>query len=198
MNQQERIMVGEKWLAVAQMFSRELNQVALKMLLDSVSDLDCNKVCESLDKWVRTSKLGRHPYPAEIREMVNPTLDSDSKGKLAASRVVEAVSRFGYSNQDDARKFIGELGWDAVRRFGGWQYVCENLGATIQLSTFQAQVRDICTSTDKAALIGMSNSPIQISYSENRIGIESKNPLQKLDLMTMVNSLKKSSEGKLG
>lgn len=192
MTQQERIMVGEKWLAIAQMFSKELNQVALKMMLDSVNDLDAEKTCLALEKWVSTTKLGRHPFPSELRDMVNPILDPEAKGKLAASRVIEAVSKFGYTHPEAAKEFIGDLGWQAVKRFGGWQYICENLGVTLQQLTFQAQVRDICISTEKASVLGMQDQPIQIGHTENNSRLESTNTLEKTNFTKLLNVIKPS------
>jgi hypothetical protein len=148
MTKQDRIRVGEMWLTIAQVFNKEIQPSALKMMLDSIDDLAFEKVEKALSSWVGKTKQMRHPFPAEIRAMCEECLDPDTKGKLISSRVIEAISRFGYCNADDARKYIGETGWIVVKRFGGWQYVCENVGVTMQLSTFTAQARDIAIALD--------------------------------------------------
>lgn len=145
MNQQERIGIGELWMAVGQMYGKEINRMALGLLLDAVDDLPANDVAKALKEWVAKSTQQRHPSPAEIREKVRPTPQDKDIAVNTTMRVVEAVKKFGWPNPEDARKFVGEAAWKVVCSFGGWMYICENLGASISLTTFIAQCRDALT-----------------------------------------------------
>jgi len=170
MNQQERIGIGEMWVAIAQMYGKDLTRQALVLMLDSINDLDPVKVYDVFKQWVNEKKTNSYPLPADIRALVMPSLDPLDKSRLAASRVIEAVNKFGYTSPFEAREFIGELGWQAINNFGGWDYVCGNLGHVIDVTTFNAQIRDICVSVLKSQTTGQLNQPIAIdSPKENKI-----------------------------
>ncbi|WP_289460478.1 hypothetical protein, partial [Klebsiella pneumoniae] len=69
-------------------------------------------------------------------------LSPATKAQEVSGRIREAISKFGYANQQDAREYIGSLGWKVVERFGGWIYLCENHGLDLNPLTFFAQARD--------------------------------------------------------
>lgn len=155
-----RIRLGNLWLNIAQIYGRDITKAALSLMLDSIADLDPREVERVLHDWAGKSKLNRHPSPAEVRELVCPEADPKHLAVEAAARVVAAVAKFGWNNLADAREYIGALGWRAVERLGGWQYLCENLGVTLQVTTVQAQVRDLCLATNQLAAAGIDDQPI--------------------------------------
>jgi len=156
-----REAVGEAWIGIAEIYGRELSKAALGMFLEATSDLDQAKVLAALKNWVKVSKHMRYPLPAEIREMIAPVVDDETIAKEIASRISQTVSSCGYSNQQAAKTLIGELGWAVVERWGGWQYICENLGTTMDLGTFQAQARDLTK-----AMLKIEKSERQIMSSD--------------------------------
>lgn len=164
MNAFERQQIGDKWLDIAAMFGKDISIQSLKMMLNAVDHLDFEKTNQALDKWVKTTKLGRHPYPSELITLVSPELDESDIAKIIAGKIQEAVSKFGYSNYNDAMTFVGPLGKKVVDRFGGWSYLCENLGLNIQIGTFIAQARDMIISLQKTPEV----------YNENQISYEDK------------------------
>lgn len=149
MNQQERTAVGSVWLSIAQMYGKEISRHTLGMMLDALSGQDPKKVLDFLNDWIKTSKQGRHPYPSEIIEGVNPKSDPESLAQEAATRVLAAIGKFGWTQPAQAHEYIGELGWKGVQAFGGWLFICENTGKSISQQTLFAQIRDIARATQK-------------------------------------------------
>lgn len=186
MNQNERIKIGEMWIGIAAMFGKEISSTALKIMLDAISDLPFEKTYLAMNDWVKSSKQSRHPFPAELRSLVNPQLEDLDQGKLLASKINEAVSKFGYSNYAKAMEYIGPIGKKVVDRFGGWSYLCENLGSNIQTGMFIAQARDVIAAMTKEEMIFNEN---QIEYKKNENLIEGG--LQKVDFGTLVSKIEK-------
>lgn len=142
MTREQRTRIGEAWIALAQMYGREVSRTTLSFMLDAIDDLEYDKVLNALKAWARSSKLNRHPLPSEVRDVVEARPEAKDVGRELALRIREAVTKFGWPNGSEARAFIGEHGWRVVEGMGGWLHICENLGVNIQESTFLAQCRD--------------------------------------------------------
>lgn len=130
-------------LLTAAYYGREISEAVLKMYLRDLSDLDETKCILAYDAWRKMPENRTFPLPAQIREMLNPTISLTNEQKAAdiAGRLVGAVSKFGYANAQEAREFIGEVGWQIVELRGGWNFICRNLGVSLSPSTFEAQAR---------------------------------------------------------
>ena len=126
----------------------------LLMYVEDLSDLAEQDVINAYQIYRKNPRNKTAPLPSAIREIVRPEIDDETYAISTASLVLEAVSRFGWSDPTKARAHIGEIGWAAVNRFGDWLYVCENLGVKIQPTTFQAQIRDIVKSQVKVLKAG--------------------------------------------
>lgn len=145
MSTDERLKIGELWLGLAGAMGHQLSASALSMMLEAVDDLDPYQVCHFLKNWMRGPNGRKFPLPADLRELCGAAVDDKTVALDASSLVIGAVSRFGIYQQRAAREHIGEPGWTAVERIGGWEYLCQNLGTrTLPLTTVQAQVRDVC------------------------------------------------------
>ncbi len=111
------------------------NFLAPKLSIDELAraiEMYCN---DSTNEWF--------PKPVtKLVDLIHPKTSADSEAKLIAGRVVEAVSKFGHPSPGQAREFIGPVGWSAVKAYGEWSYICENLGVNISMGQFQAQIRD--------------------------------------------------------
>lgn len=162
MTQDERAKVGEFWLGLAQMYGKELGRAALKIMLDSIDELDAGDVLQVFNEWSRTSKQNRHPLPAEVHSLAKKELSSEAMSNEAANRIRMAIVKFGYNNPADAKEFMGSLAWAVVVRFGGWEYICENHGVLLSPLTFHAQARDSAKSILENAALGQLDKPVQI------------------------------------
>lgn len=175
LSQQDRDRLAKELINMAFMYGRENTTPefysTMISSLDKFFNLSLDKYLVAINSYMRDQKNKTFPSPMALRPYLEPELDSDTRGKLAAARVIEAVSKFGYTNPTEAKQYIGELGWNAVSRFGGWTYVCENLGVTIQITTFQAQARDLCVSADKSFSAGFGDMPIALPRRQEDLSI---------------------------
>lgn len=176
MTNEEVYKTKQIYIKLSAYYQRPIDDAILVMYCEDLADLPFDRVELAFQNYRRDPKNTNLPLPAKLRAMVEPNHDTDALAIEAASRIVRAVSKFGYPSPGEAREFIGELGWRVVERTGGWGYVCENLGTEISLTTFQAQARDLCRATINIAKTGMDNMPIAIDKRGNDL-------LQKLPQM---------------
>ncbi len=174
-----RITIGELWLNLAEAMGHQTPSApALTMMLDAVNDLDPDRVIEALRNWMRGPNGRRFPLPADIREAVGAHVDKKTIAVDSSSRIVESVSKFGLYQARAARAHIGELGWRAVERMGGWENLCAHLGTrALPITMAQAQLRDICESLQGMAFAGLLEKPAGIpigpGQGENQVKIQS-------------------------
>lgn len=149
---------------VAAYYGRDLLPEVVAMMANDLarSGLSFTEISDGYEKFRSTDKTLRFPVPAQIIAIARPQADNDSLAQEAAARVIQAIGNFGWTNPEEARAFVGELGWRAVTRFGGWQYICENVGAEINQQTIFAQVRDLSRATLKLDEVGIRDQPIAI------------------------------------
>jgi hypothetical protein len=86
----------------------------------------------------------RDPFPSikEIRERIVPEVDEESRAVSGASKILQAVGQYGYSNLERARASLGDDLWGIVRVFGGWELLCQTVNERNQ-TTIRAQLRDL-------------------------------------------------------
>lgn len=158
--------------ATAAYFGKEMKPEVLTMMCDDLDDLDTATVIQAYSAYRRNPKNRSFPLPAQIREIVCPEdhISPEAKAAETAARILGAVPKYGYTNPSDARAFIGEEGWQAVQRQGGWMFLCENLGVSIQPGTFQAQIRNQLEASFKYGSQAVEQSIGAISESRIRDG----------------------------
>lgn len=142
MNREELNRVAQAFALVASYYQRRVDDPVLRMYAEDVADLSIDDVLRALNAYRKNPKNRTMPLPANIREIINPVETSDGQAREIAARIEGAIVKFGWSNSDLAREFIGDVGWEVVQRYGGWSHVCQSHGVTIQPATFHAQVRD--------------------------------------------------------
>lgn len=99
------------------------------------------------------------PSIAEILEGIGlKKVEAKDEAREASTRIVDAVSRFGHTNHDLAKKYIGELGWLVVQRQGGWVSLCDLLTYD-NMPTLQAQWRELAVVLQGKALAGTLDQP---------------------------------------
>jgi len=155
MTQSERKELAEQIGMVAVFYGYEIEQARLTLILNywASTNIAPPLIKNAYKRFMEESKIHKLPTPAEILSILRPKVDSHDFGVLVAARVLKAVSLHGWCNPVSAREYIGEEGWAAVKVFGGWEHICQNLGVTIDMTTFQAQCREIVKSEHKVAEI---------------------------------------------
>lgn len=141
MSPQQRIEIGKIIAYTGIYYGRELEREVLKMMVDDLDDLLFDHVFKAYVQYRRDPKNKTMPLPAQIRDLVSPTPQPEVQGREIASRIQAAIKRFGWPNGDAARTFIGEIGWEIVRSYGGWAQLCHDQDK-YGLGTFQAQIRE--------------------------------------------------------
>ena len=70
--------------------------------------------------------------------------DNEQKARLLTQKVVQAIGKFGWSNESSAKEWFGAHDWEIVTRYLSWSQICDvdNDG----LQTFQAQFREFSKS----------------------------------------------------
>ena len=142
MNQDQLKELKRMIIATGIYYQRDLPDEVLQMYVGDLQDLDFSEVITAMTSYRRDPKNTRMFLPAQIREIIMPTVNTKDLARETALRIQEAVTKFGWPNPTKAQEFIGEAGWAVVERFGGWSYLCQNLGVGIQPGQFIAQCRD--------------------------------------------------------
>jgi hypothetical protein len=125
-------------------YGRSAMDEVIQMYVDDLADLDPRKCIAAYSRWRSNPANRTFPLPADIRVLVNPEeyVAPEAQAREIAGRVVGAAVNFGHTNAKKAQVYIGPVGWSIVQRYGGWLYICENLGCNFDVTTFQAQFRD--------------------------------------------------------
>ena len=167
MDQNERNILSKKLLEIAFLYGKEITPEFISMFISSMDNffkMRLAKYLGALEKYTGDSKNKFFPTPIALREYLDPKLDESDNAKLLSLKINESVSRFGYSNYELAMNYLGPIGKRVVERFGGWNYLCENLGSNIQVGTFIAQAREVIVSMQKENLCFENE---QIEYKKN-------------------------------
>lgn len=65
------------------------------------------------------------PCIDDVRKLCGEVaFNEDEIAREFIPRLVNYVERFGYANELEAKKEIGEKMWAVVESIGGWQYIC--------------------------------------------------------------------------
>lgn len=136
----------ETIILTASYYGRTLSPQVLAMYVEDLEDLPPADVIATYKAWRRNPKNTQFPLPAQIRGIIQPEVDPDSAAREIASRIVGAISKCGWSQPKAAQEYMGDIGWEIVRRNGGWEHVCQHHGVSIDPGTFHAQSRDIAKS----------------------------------------------------
>jgi hypothetical protein len=132
-------------------------------ILDDLTDTEFQAACIEISK-----KYKRIPAPATFFELARPAQDQFESIE-AASRIIASIAKYGYNRFDEAKNYIGELGWTVVNRFGGWYSVCRSLTADNEGQKF-AQYRDVAAAIIGREKLGLSQIPpkikLELKFSE--------------------------------
>lgn len=147
-------------ILTASYYSKPLSGEVLEMYAEDLADLPAAKCIEAYQLYRRNPKNVHFPLPAQIRGLVAPAehISAESKARETAGRICGAVAKYGWNNWAEAKVYIGAEGWEVIRRQGGWQHVCENLGTNINPTAFQAQIRDMLLGAFQYGLTAIEDS----------------------------------------
>ncbi len=181
MNQDEKAKIAETLAVMAEITGKTFSQTAIVHMVQAMDDLEFDAVMRTLSVWGRTEKI--FPHPADIREKVKPEVTSKDDAQDVANLVIAAVSKFGYTNPQLAEEYMGSLGWETVRRMGGWRHLCETLDFKNE-GVMRAQIRDYAETVRRKAIGGKLEKPPELpslanSYVQTIVGNSMKGIDQK-------------------
>lgn len=157
----------------AEYYGRQLQPITIQAMADDLKGIDPQIAILAYHRWRKNPKNRSMPMPSQILAMIKGEPPSqEAMGRELASRIVGAISDFGWPNAGKAREYIGEDGWRLIERFGGWQYLCENLGVNLSVQTFYAQARDLAASHAEFADKGICPLGSLPKFSDRRSSLE--------------------------
>jgi hypothetical protein len=136
-------------LALAEYYERNLSPSQIAMYVEDLMCLEPEKLIESIKRYRNDPKNDRFPLPVKLKAMIGEAESPDDHARDASSRIVAAVSKYGWNNLEQAKAYIGDLGWEVVKRHGGWQTLCESLTYS-NMGMLQAQWRELAASIQRS------------------------------------------------
>jgi len=180
MNISERNEIALILTNLAEYFGRNISRAVVMMMVDDLEVYPMEQIQAAIKKYRQNPKNRAFPLPAQLIDTMSPELNSKNEAVESAAQVIQAVSKFGWSNPEMAKEYLGQLAWRIVERFGGWRYVCENLGVSISVGTFQAQARDLAIATIERSEMGLDNMSPQIKQSKEVLSLVQSNDMNKI------------------
>lgn len=144
-------------------YDAPVNEVKVKMFAVELQDLDVVRVSQALAAFRQEKGRRMMPMPSDIRDKIKPlSLSDDTLAIEAVARIVQSLSRFGGYRGEDAKAYIGELGWEVVKRQGGWTELCTNVGVDSPVGVFQAQAIKIAKAVLEQSRAGTLGAPPEL------------------------------------
>lgn len=123
-------------------YGKQLDPDQIEMYVEDLIDLPPEPLARAVKLYRNNPKNAFFPLPSQLRAMVLPPETPEDSAREAAGRIVAAISTVGPYDHERAKNYIGQLGWEIVKRQGGWLQVCEAMTYQNQTS-LQAQWRDL-------------------------------------------------------
>lgn len=142
MNQQEKKQLKALMVTTSLYYGREINDAVILMQVQDLEDLPFAEVAKAFNDYRKNPSNKGAPLPAMIRAMLCPEMSADQLALEASNKIIEAMARFGWTNLDKAREFMGEIAWGVVVREGGWAQLCER-AKNDDLPILKAQWREL-------------------------------------------------------
>lgn len=151
--------------------SDEQIQMYSAQLEEYLTDEECSIACK---KYIDNSANEFFPRPiSKLIAIIKKPISIEDDSLDLVTRITDSVSKYGWIGFNEAQAYIGPRGWEVVRRIGGWQYLCQELGVSIQLTTFQAQARETLKSLTRISEVKKDNLQIE-SLPKNLIDFKLK------------------------
>lgn len=132
-----------EYVFLAAYYQQRIDDGALNLYASDLNDLALGEVLDAMSRLRRQPGRRTYPLPSDIREAVAPQEGSLlSQANDIAGRISAAIGRYGYTQADRAKSFVGDLGWLVICRMGGWRSLCNSL-LSADMGTFRAQCRDL-------------------------------------------------------
>lgn len=139
----ERAELKKRILNASIYYGKKINLDVAEMYVQALDSFSFTQVSEAINFYAKNPKNKFMFLAADLIEIIDPQPSEENLAREIASRITSAVSTHGWVNAKSAKEFIGEIGWKIVERKGGWSYICENLGMSLDPLNFEAQCREL-------------------------------------------------------
>ena len=143
-------------IGLAEYFEKALTPGQLSMYSEDLEEFTLEEIGLAIQAVRRNPAQKFFPLPASLREEI--VGNARDEALEASNRILEGMTRFGYTNPERAKQFIGELGWRVVEREGGWQYLCQRVQGD-DLPILKAQWRELAAATIRRGNAGIDSAP---------------------------------------
>lgn len=135
------------------------------------------------------------PSPRKLLSLgLSVTEQDETCPQAIADRMVGAVAKFGHTNLEEAKAYIGPIGWRVIQRQGGWRTVCETMQAD-KVGVYRSQwQKSVFSELDKFAE-ELVNRAISGSIAEKKALDPASSAKKELDgLVKMITDKKKTED----
>ena len=136
---------SELILGMAEIYGTELTEPRLRGYLHVLKDITAESLALAIDDVTKDPDIRFFPVPALLLQKAKPHMNHLHNARTLAGKIMGAIKAYGYTNRQEAKDYIGDIGWRAVEMQGGWTQLCETVGPK-NFNTMQAQIRDLCSS----------------------------------------------------
>lgn len=119
-------LVKETILLTATYYRVPISEPVLEMYVEDLSEYSPALVAEAYKTYRKNHKNKFFPLPAQIIDILNPTVSADAEARDAVEKIKTAIRDFGYTRLMEAKQFMGPVAWEIVRSNGGWTSICES------------------------------------------------------------------------
>lgn len=144
MTNEEKKLIKQAIVLNAQYYGLELRPQIVAIFAQELEDLPAQAILDAYKAYRRDPANRTNPLPAKIREMIKPQASEKQIAQEIAMRCFGAIRKYGWTKPQQAREYIGELGWRLIERRGGWQAHCESTMER-EIPTLTAQFREALT-----------------------------------------------------
>lgn len=146
----------EFWLNLAAYYRQKIPDPVIKMYVYDTKDTPLGELRGAFEAYRQGPQAAFFPLPAVLKNIINPPVDEFAEANECATKIFEAIRKFGYNESQKAREFMGELAWQCVEGMGGYYHFCTstNMGND---GMVRAQIRDIAKSKIIRANQGRAN-----------------------------------------
>ena len=186
MNQNEIIKL---LIYTGEYYGRTLSDGAISMMANQLSEFGLEAVKSALNKYTLNPKNRSFPMPAQLIAIIKPEIETRSiedEASMLANKIWGAISKYGYSNPEQAQNYLGTVGWEAVTLQGGWISICQNSDPSKQ-GMWVAQMRDLISSISKKPIEKTIAIENQTNFVTSKIG----------EIMTQKQNMKGTDESNI-
>ncbi len=162
--------VGRELTLMAEAHGRKFSKESAALMLSDLHQYGPEPVLRALAGC--RLQLRYFPTISEIVDRLPGTLSDSALADAAVSRILQAVSAIGPYRHDDAKSYIGRLGWQVVKQYAGWEELCKALGDDTPVGVFKAQATKTAMLVIERARAGLIDAAPELpspSHSVDRV-----------------------------